>query len=159
MHRWNLWRSPCNTLLVNMKRTSGKRKTRSMQTKGHSMSLLEIHFNDVLHPASHSILSLTNPEAFQHRWSHPSLAKPALVSQVLRCFTVSPPAISNLFGGSLACVCVFGCFGFFVLGGLFACFWIPHGEITPVCEVVCEVERPSELSWRARHGRKKTPVC
>ena len=24
-----------------------------------------------------------------------------------------------------------------------------------VCEVVCEVERPSELSWRARHGRKK----
>ena len=25
-------------------------------------------------------------------------------------------------------------------------------EIAPV---VCEVERPSELSWRARHGRKK----
>ena len=38
------------------------------------------------------------------------------------------------------------------------CLFVPHGlEVTPVvCEVVCEVERPSELSWRARHGRKKT---
>ena len=37
------------------------------------------------------------------------------------------------------------------------CLCFPHGsEInTVVCEVVCEVERPSELSWRARHGRKK----
>ena len=35
------------------------------------------------------------------------------------------------------------------------CF--PHtSEInTVVCEVVCKVEGPSELSWRAQHGRKK----
>ena len=53
----------------------------------------------------------------------------------------------------LGFVCFGGvCFAFFV--------WIPHGhEITPVvCDVVCEVERPSELSWRARHGRKKKSV-
>ena len=46
----------------------------------------------------------------------------------------------------------------FCVGGLVLClFWFPHGlEITPVvCEVVCEVERPPELSWRARHGRQK----
>ena len=50
--------------------------------------------------------------------------------------------------------------GFLCWGVCFACFWIPHGlEITPVvCEVVCEVERPSALSWRARHGRKKIAV-
>ena len=55
------------------------------------------------------------------------------------------------------CVCVVFVW-FLVLGVFFVlCLCFPHGsEInTVVCEVVCEVERPSELSWRARHGRKK----
>ena len=40
------------------------------------------------------------------------------------------------------------------------CLCFSHGsEINSVVfEVVCEVERPSELSWRARHGRKKIKV-
>ena len=48
---------------------------------------------------------------------------------------------------------------FVVLGVFFllVCLCFPHAsEINSVvCEVVCEVEGPSELSWRARHGRKK----
>ena len=52
--------------------------------------------------------------------------------------------------------CLFLAWGVFCLFVVCLCF--PHvSEInTVVCEVVCEVERPSELSWRARHGRKKT---
>ena len=43
------------------------------------MPLSEVLLNDVVHPASHNILSLTNPETFLHRWPHPSLAKLAPV--------------------------------------------------------------------------------
>ena len=74
---------------------------------------------------------------------------------LVRCFTVSPPAISNFFGGFVVFLfcCVFVWLGVWLFG--FVVF--PHGfEVTTVvCEVVCEVEGPSELSWRARHGRKK----
>ena len=84
---------------------------------------------------------------------------------LVRCFTVLPLAISKIFEGWFCvffCVCCLFCLGvcfvcFFVFGFLFVCLCFPHGpEInTVVFEVVCEVEGPSELSWRARHGRKK----
>ena len=56
------------------------------------------------------------------------------------------------------CFWVFVCLFFCLFVCLFVCLGFPHGsEInTVVCEVVCEVEGPSELSWRARHGRKKS---
>ena len=76
-------------------------------------------------------------------------------STLVRCFTLSPPAISNFLGFCGVLFWVF-CLGLVCLVVWFA----SHGfEVNlVVCEVVCEVERPSELSWRARHGRKKNCV-
>ena len=53
--------------------------------------------------------------------------------------------------------CVFCLFGVFVLCCLvFCCFLFPHERDLLSCvRIVCNLERPSELSWRARHGRKK----
>ena len=72
---------------------------------------------------------------------------------------LNPPPFA--LAGFVLCCCV--------VGVVFVCFLVfasaravsfPHGsEInSAVCEVVCEDEGPSELSWRARHGRKKKQV-
>ena len=64
---------------------------------------------------------------------------------------------SNFFGGFVA-FCSLFVLGFWLVVCFCVSLFVPHGlEVTPVvCKVVCEVERPSELSWRARHGRKKS---
>ena len=72
-------------------------------------------------------------------------------------FTVSPASISIFLG---FVVWFWGvCFGFFCVGvGLCLCFCLclPHERDLLSCvRIVCNLERPSELSWRARHGRKK----
>ena len=69
-------------------------------------------------------------------------------------FTFSPASISCFWG------CGFVCGFMFVL--FFVVFWFvfvwcfPHDwDLLSCMRIVCELERPSELSWRARHGRKK----
>ena len=73
-------------------------------------------------------------------------------------FTVSPASISNFWGFVVWFLGCF-CFGFFCFGvGLCLCFclWLPHEwDLLSCVRIVCNLERPSELSWRARHGRKK----
>ena len=74
-------------------------------------------------------------------------------------FTVSPASISIFWG---FVVWFWGVFvlGFFVWFGvglcLCFCLCLPHERNLLSCvRIVCNLERPSELSWRARHGRKK----
>ena len=71
----------------------------------------------------------------------------------------------SIFGDSLAGCLV--CGFLFGLGVVFCCLvaclvCFPHERdllFLPNCvRIVCNLERPSELSWRARHGRKKKAV-
>ena len=59
--------------------------------------------------------------------------------------------------GRLSCLWFFVWFGCCVLVACLVCF--PHGRdllfLLNCVRIVCNLERPSELSWRARHGRKK----
>ena len=64
--------------------------------------------------------------------------------------TVSPQLISDFCGG-LCCLLGCVCFVWF----LFVWFFVSHVfEIAPVLPMF-RIERPSELSWRVRHGEKK----
>ena len=68
----------------------------------------------------------------------------------------------SIFGDGLA-----GCLVCGFLFGLGVVFWclvaclvcFPHGRdllfLLNCVRIVCNLERPSELSWRAQHGRKK----
>ena len=68
----------------------------------------------------------------------------------------------SIFGDGLAGCLV--CGFLFGLGVVFCCLvaclvCFPHGRdllfLLNCVRIVCNLERPSELSWRARHGRKK----
>ena len=90
----------------------------------------------------------------------------ALSGTSSRCFTVSPALIS-IFGVVLAgCGCCF-CLVFVWFVFVF-CLVALFGLLPPrvrslyllsCVRIVCNLERPSELSWRARHGRKKKMIC
>ena len=79
---------------------------------------------------------------------------------------VSPFHLRDLnFGDGLAGCLV--CGFLFGLGVVFCCLvaclvCFPHGRdllfLLNCVRIVCNLERPSELSWRARHGRKKKGV-
>ena len=68
----------------------------------------------------------------------------------------------SIFGDGLAGCLV--CGFLFGLGVVFCCLvaclvCFPHGRdllfLLNCVRIVCNLERPSELSWRARHGKKK----
>ena len=64
----------------------------------------------------------------------------------------------SIFGDGLAGCLV--CGFLFGLGVVFCCLvCFPHGRdllfLLNCVRIVCNLERPSELSWRARHGREK----
>ena len=72
----------------------------------------------------------------------------------------------SIFGDGLAGCLV--CGFLFSLGVVFCCLvaclvCFPHGRdllfLLNCVRIVCNLERPSELSWRARHGRKKKIKC
>ena len=71
----------------------------------------------------------------------------------------------SIFGDGLAGCLV--CGFLFGLGVVFCCLvaclvCFPHGRdllfLLNCVRIVCNLERPSELSWRARHGRKKNVI-
>ena len=70
--------------------------------------------------------------------------------------------MTSIFGDGLAGCLV--CGFLFGLGVVFCCLvaclvCFPHGRdllfLLNCVRIVCNLERPSELSWRARHGEKK----
>ena len=76
-------------------------------------------------------------------------------------FTVPPASISIFWGlgvcGLVGFLCLVWGFWFCVGLCLFLFVFPPRVRSFELCaNIVCNLERPSELSWRARHGRKKT---
>ena len=126
----------------------------------YTFKLVLLHFNELLRvrrllwsikqqQVVFPILPFTILQFSEHQGSpvgrETSAPSHSIIGRPLPRFTVSPPSISIFLG-------VFGLLVFCVVWVVF-CFVFAFHDVE-IFSVLYEFERPSELSWRARHGKK-----